>query len=77
MQDREDFSKEAVCKLDPRNELARWGSPREERAWCPGGAISTHRPRLGVLAHAVQFSFMGTLGLVSSESLSYKSREEF
>lgn len=33
------------------------------------------RPRLGVLAHAVQFSFMGTLGLVSSESLSYKSQE--
>lgn len=33
------------------------------------------RPRLGVLAHVVQFSFMGTLGLVSSESLSYKSQE--
>lgn len=59
MQDREDFSKEAVCKLDPRNELARWGSPREERAWCPEGAISTHKAKAGSAGPCSTIQFHG------------------
>ena len=62
MQDREDFSKEAVCKLDPRNELARWGSPREERAWCPGGAISTHKAKAGSAGPCGAIQFHGDSG---------------
>ena len=62
IQDREDFSEEAMCKLDPRNELARWESPREERAWCLVGAINTRKAKAGSAGPCSAIQFHGDSG---------------
>lgn len=51
-----------MCKLDPRNELARWGSPREERAWCPVGAINTRKAKAGSAGPCGAIQFHGDSG---------------